>query len=285
MRSRASATRSRAASLRMVRCCQGLSAARVGWRRLGRRAAVVAGDVGDDLDLALVEGVEHGVGDQVVGVLVVPLVVDRVADVVEEGGVLQPLPLARAEAVERGGDVEQAQRRGGRSAGCAGRRSRCARRAGAPGGGAGPRARGPAGIGWPRAASTSPSRSARSQTWKRSTPGVGDELLEQHGAGEQAVGARAADRRQRRRSAGASGGAGARSAPARSLSAHLAQAADTSFAGRGRRSGRPGRRSRPQCRRWRRAARPGRWAPPRPQALVDPAAQPVERGGARAGRL
>ena len=58
--------------------------------RLGRRAPVVAGDVGDDLDLALVEGVEDGVGDQVVGMLVVAAVVDGVADVVEQGGVLQP---------------------------------------------------------------------------------------------------------------------------------------------------------------------------------------------------
>lgn len=55
---------------------------------LRSRPPVVAGDMGDDLDLALVEGVEHGVVDQVVGVLVMPPVVDGVADVVEQGGKL-----------------------------------------------------------------------------------------------------------------------------------------------------------------------------------------------------
>src|SRR5260370_11035805 len=77
---------------------------------LRQRAAVVAGEVGDDLDLGRIEAGEAGVGDQVVGVLVVVAVVDRVADVVQQRGVLEPLALAAAKAVQRGGDGEQAQR-------------------------------------------------------------------------------------------------------------------------------------------------------------------------------
>src|ERR1700720_4629979 len=73
-------------------------------RREGRvlaprqRAAVVAGEGGDDLDLGRIEAGEAGVGNQVIGVLVVVAVVDRVADVVQQRGVLATLALPRSRA-------------------------------------------------------------------------------------------------------------------------------------------------------------------------------------------
>ncbi len=129
---------------------------------------MVAHDVGDDLDLSRIEGVERGVGDQVVAVLVVALVVDCVADVVEQGGVLQPFALTRSQAVERGRDVEQPQRQPGGLLGVqqhAGRAlGELADLAAAHVGGCA--IDGSAAM----AASTRPSRRARSETAKRSTP-------------------------------------------------------------------------------------------------------------------
>ena len=60
-----------------------------------RRAAMIAGHVGEHLDLQGREPPQAAVLDQVVGVLVVAHVRDVVADVVEEGGVLEERPRAR----------------------------------------------------------------------------------------------------------------------------------------------------------------------------------------------
>ena len=65
-----------------------------------------------DRDLLLVEPHEVGVPDEIVGVLVVARVAQERADVVEEGGVLEQLPLLGPEAMEpcRAGGVEELER-------------------------------------------------------------------------------------------------------------------------------------------------------------------------------
>ena len=77
---------------------------------LRRRAAVIAGDQRDDLDLVGLEAAQVAVLDQVVRMAMMPLVADVVADVVQEARVLEPLALAIAEAVHALGVVEQRQR-------------------------------------------------------------------------------------------------------------------------------------------------------------------------------
>lgn len=72
-----------------------------------RRAAVVAGDERHRLHFHRFESAEVAVADQVVRVLVVVLVADVDADVMEQGGVLEPLPLAVRESVDAPGLVEQ----------------------------------------------------------------------------------------------------------------------------------------------------------------------------------
>ena len=80
---------------------------------LGRALAVVAGHLGDELDLPLGEAGEVlGVADHVVGVQVVPLVGDDQADVGEQGRRLEQLAELVAEAVAVGGLVEEARGRG-----------------------------------------------------------------------------------------------------------------------------------------------------------------------------
>ncbi len=75
---------------------------------LGESLAVVARQVGDDLPFARREIEQLGVADQVVGVLVVPVVADEVADIVQQGRRLQHLPgavrRAAGSAAQRGED-------------------------------------------------------------------------------------------------------------------------------------------------------------------------------------
>ena len=74
---------------------------------LGRAAAVITRCQRDYLDLVRFEAPQVTVLDQVVGVLVVASEADVNADVVEQGGVFQPLAFALAEPVGGLGLVEQ----------------------------------------------------------------------------------------------------------------------------------------------------------------------------------
>src|SRR5688500_11997846 len=65
-------------------------------RLLRHRLAVIARNERDDLDLLRFEPAQIAVLDQVVGVLVVPLVTDVHADVVQQGAVFEPLTLGVA---------------------------------------------------------------------------------------------------------------------------------------------------------------------------------------------
>ena len=97
---------------------------------LRRGLAMVAGDERDDLDLLGIEAAQTAVLDQVVRVLVVALVADVRADVVQERAELEPLALARAEAVRVARRVEERQRqprdllRVRRQSSCTARRAR-----------------------------------------------------------------------------------------------------------------------------------------------------------------
>ena len=62
---------------------------------------MVAGDERDRFDFVRLEAAEIAVLDQVVRVLVVPLVADVHADVVEDRRVLEPFALAIGQAVDR----------------------------------------------------------------------------------------------------------------------------------------------------------------------------------------
>ena len=95
----------------------------------GVAAPVVAGDQRDDLDLRRLEAAQVAVLDQVIRVLVMPLVADVDADVVQQRGVFEPFALAVRQAVNRAGLIEQRQRQPARPA-ARGRASSCtARRA------------------------------------------------------------------------------------------------------------------------------------------------------------
>ena len=61
---------------------------------------MVAGDERDDFDLVRLEAAQVAVLDQVVGMAVMALVADVVADVVEQRRVLEPLALAVGQAVD-----------------------------------------------------------------------------------------------------------------------------------------------------------------------------------------
>src|SRR2546430_1860688 len=74
---------------------------------LGYRPAVVAGHVGDQLDLICRKSSQVAVLDQIVRVLVVLAGVDEGADVVEGRGVFQPFPLARAHLMDGGSLIEE----------------------------------------------------------------------------------------------------------------------------------------------------------------------------------
>jgi hypothetical protein len=74
------------------------------------RLAVVARDQRNRLDFVWLEAAQIAVHDQIVGVLVVALVADMHADVVEERGVLEPFALAIGEAVDGARLIEQRER-------------------------------------------------------------------------------------------------------------------------------------------------------------------------------
>ena len=74
---------------------------------LRRALAVVARDQRDRFDLFRLEAAQVAVLHQVVRVLVVPLVADMDADVVDDRRELEPLPLAVGEAVDRARLIEQ----------------------------------------------------------------------------------------------------------------------------------------------------------------------------------
>ena len=71
---------------------------------LRMRAAVIAGDVGDQLEIMGPDAGEPAVADEVVAVLVVVVVVDDIADILEPGGTFQERPVGRIEA-ERLGEL------------------------------------------------------------------------------------------------------------------------------------------------------------------------------------
>ena len=97
---------------------------------LRRRAAVIARDERDRLDLVGLESAQIAVLDQIVRVLVVPLVADVHADVVQERGILEPLALAVGQAVDAARLVEERQRQArdllarARASSCSARRAR-----------------------------------------------------------------------------------------------------------------------------------------------------------------
>jgi CHAD domain-containing protein len=77
---------------------------------LSRRGLpMIPSDERDDDDLLGIESAQTAVGDEVVRVLVMPFVADVRADVVQEGGVLEPLALAVAEPVISLRGVEERQ--------------------------------------------------------------------------------------------------------------------------------------------------------------------------------
>lgn len=96
VRSRPSATRRMAERASTVRRSLWGRRAKWAWLSLGS-AAVVAGDVGDHLDLPGGEAGEVGMRDQVVRVLVVAGVVHEVADVVHDRGGLEEQAVAGRE--------------------------------------------------------------------------------------------------------------------------------------------------------------------------------------------
>jgi len=81
-------------------------------RALRRRLPVVARDQRNRLDLVRLEPAQMAILDQIVRVLVVALVADMDADVVQDRRVLEPFPLAVGEAVDGARLIEE----GGREA-------------------------------------------------------------------------------------------------------------------------------------------------------------------------
>src|SRR5207244_7401164 len=80
----------------------------------GQTLAVVPGDEGDQLDLAVREAAEQvAVADDVIAVPVVPGVGQEEADVAEQGRRFEVLPGIVAEPVQLRGPVEEVQGEGG----------------------------------------------------------------------------------------------------------------------------------------------------------------------------
>jgi hypothetical protein len=73
-----------------------------------RALPVIAGDQRDGLDFIRLEAAQIAVLDEIVRVLVMPLVADVHADVVKDGGVLQPLALTIGQAVDGARLIEEA---------------------------------------------------------------------------------------------------------------------------------------------------------------------------------
>ncbi len=209
------------------------------------------------------------------------LEVDRVADVVEQRGVLEPLALALAEAVDGRGEVEQPDRQAGDLLGVVEHRSARAGRAPRPGAGARRR----------RSRSADPGGRAPRAPAPRAARG------RRGGCGRRRRGARAPRAAPRRRgsSAARSGPTGGSAAISRRdiarrrvtsslelAQAELAQAAGGRVRRRDGRSGRRGRRSSRRCRRSRRRARRAPGAVTRRERRAHRAPQPLDLG--RRGR-
>ena len=91
----------------------GREATELGVARLRCALAVVAGDLGDDLDLGVGEAGQLAVADDVVAVQVVLAVRDDQADVGQQRTGLEVLTGVARQAVQRRGRVEQLQRQRG----------------------------------------------------------------------------------------------------------------------------------------------------------------------------
>ena len=85
----------------------GVEGGELGVRRLRLALAVVAGDLGDDLDLEVGQPGQLAVADHVVGVQVVLAVGDHQADVGQQGAGLEVLAGRAVEVVQRHQAVEQ----------------------------------------------------------------------------------------------------------------------------------------------------------------------------------
>ena len=73
----------------------------------GLRTAMISGDEGNCFDLIRLESPQVSILNQVIGVLVMPFVRDVHADVVQQGSILQPLPLAIGQPMEASGLLEE----------------------------------------------------------------------------------------------------------------------------------------------------------------------------------
>jgi hypothetical protein len=80
---------------------------------LGCRTSMIPGDERHDLDFMRLESPQIAVTDQIVRVLVMVFVADVDADVVQQPGVLQPLPLAVGQAMDGARLVEERGRQPG----------------------------------------------------------------------------------------------------------------------------------------------------------------------------
>ena len=132
VRSRPSATRRMPARRRTRRRSPRSSRAKLACRLLGRGAPVIARHVGDQLDLPRREAAQVAVQDQVVGVLVMLLVIDQVADVVQQRGGPQDVARLEGQRERVAQRVEQLRRRGRRRARSGARWSGTGGRTGAP---------------------------------------------------------------------------------------------------------------------------------------------------------
>ena len=130
LRSRPMATRRMPASVRTRCLVVGVEGGELGVRRLRLALAVVAGDLGDDLDLEVGQPGQLAVADHVVGVQVVLAVGDDEADVGQQGAGLEVLAGRAVEVVQRLQARRTARRRGGRRGPSGPGRRRSARRAG-----------------------------------------------------------------------------------------------------------------------------------------------------------
>jgi hypothetical protein len=75
-----------------------------------RRLPVIPGHQRDDLDLLRIEAAQISILDQIVRMLVMALVADVDADVMQQGGIFEPFTLAVGEAVDDARLVEQGNR-------------------------------------------------------------------------------------------------------------------------------------------------------------------------------
>lgn len=80
--------------------------AEFGVRLLGHGLSMVAGDKRDDRDLFRIEAPQASVRDQVVRMAVVPLVADVMTNVMQDGGILEPLAFGRPELMPGGRRIE-----------------------------------------------------------------------------------------------------------------------------------------------------------------------------------